>query len=150
MSRKLERSLQGPGEVVSAPLSFAQRYVAAGFTLPDQVIVARMMRATEAGLDWDATVEEINDAETNRKMTNFIILDLAEYAQLKNGTYGAPMPRQVAEHIEQVKEKFPDAQVSLAVHVIDDPFVQIELDGERLYTMAWRRHGLEICNIYPK
>lgn len=150
MSRKLERSLQGPGAIVQTPLSFAQRLNDDGIFVPDQQIMAKMMRATGVGLGWDATVEEVDDAETHKEVTDFVVLDLAEYAQLKNGTYGAPMPRQVADHIKQVQAKFPEAQVNLLAHVIDDPFVQIELDGERLFTMAWRRHGLEVCEIYPK
>ena len=76
-------------------------------------------------------------------------MSLDEYAVLKPNNTGAPMPAEVSEHIADVREQFPAADVRLYAHPSDDPFVEFEIDGEKVMTMAWRRYPGHKYELFP-
>ena len=154
MSTVAQRSLSGPVQIIEfpSPQSFADRYVAAGFFLPDQATMKLMMRATAAGLPWSAPEKIVESTEHNTPRcarVEFIIFSAREYADIPFCTFGAPMPLSIADHINKVKDEFPEATVQLHAHPFEDPFVEFTLDGESILTAAWRRTPGK-CEIYPR
>jgi hypothetical protein len=144
MSTAEMRSHSGPVDVRHFPPknSFADRLTQAGFFVPDQAQMRQMMLATAVHLPWSAKLETIEAAQRNppaKGWQAFRTYTLAAYASVPQSSMGAPMPAEVSAHIEAVREEFPEAGVRLHAHPFDDPFVEFELGGEKVITMAWRR-----------
>src|SRR5882724_650152 len=139
MSTQEMRSPTGPGTIVEFPPSFVTRLTAAGYNLPNQNRMRQMMRATAVGLPWSTDDHTVDAAEKRATVIEaFSIYDLGEYEKIPDNQMGAPMPESVREHIRGVQQHFPGAHARVHAHPNDDPFVSFTLDGEMVFTKAWR------------
>lgn len=153
MSERHSQVIEGRATVVAKTpaRTFAERFVAAGFNLPDQATMKHMMLAAAHSLPWDATGWQVSRNRWRfwQKQT-FKVRSLEEYAALSDNHWGAPVPSDVLDRIKAVQERFPGVQTRIHALRKDDPFVEHILDGENLFTQAWIRSNGKVSQIYPK
>jgi hypothetical protein len=149
MSRMTERSLQGPVDIVPAPVTLTERLSAMGIAVPDQHVIGNMMRAAQVGLRWGASEEKIVEKALEVGTEDFRVFSLIEYSGVDNGTYGFPMPHDVKDHVADLQQKIPEAEIRIHAVKKDDPFVEVTLGNESVFTMAWWRDYQNNNGIYP-
>jgi hypothetical protein len=140
-------STTGQSVVARSP-SFAERLVSAGFKVPDQKKMKRMMRAAAIGLPWGAINALIVAAENLKVKQQFMVLPQEEYWQVTANTMGAPTPGAVSQYIHAMKQRFPDVKVYIHALPNDDPFVELVLDGESVFVAAWLRSPGGYLKVY--
>jgi hypothetical protein len=133
------RTLTKASAVVARSPSFAESLAAAGFKVPDQKKICWMKRASALGLAWGTPRVLIALCEQIARAEKFQVIPLEEYLRYRDYHHGAPIPDPVLAHIRLVQGNFPGVNTRIHALESDDPFVEFELDGEKVITAGWKR-----------